>query len=113
MGAGTVPTELVEIAFRRKSFAKPRGLYFYAQPEHRMDSFDGVSFTSVSDTDDAIRGFLYIFRGHPILLWLDHTPIGNCVFESGLLGSGFQFRTEQMNLTRNQQHFRSIHFRWN
>ena len=91
---------------------KPCGLYFYAQHGYKMDSFDGVLFSTLSEQDDRIFGFQYVFRGHPMLLWIDNSTIGNCVFPDGLVASGFQYRTESINLTRAGKPFRSLSLRW-
>ena len=111
-GDQSVPAALVEAAFGVKRFDKPCGLYFYAQHGYKMDSFDGVLFSTLSEQDDRIFGFQYVFRGHPMLLWIDNSTIGNCVFPDGLVASGFQYRTESINLTRAGKPFRSLSLRW-
>ena len=110
---GVVPFALAKTAFGEHRMTKPCGLYFYNQAGYEMDSFDGVFFDSLTEADDRILGFSYRFRGHPILLWLDHTPVDNCILPDGLSGRGFQYRPDLINLTRGGAPFRSIKLTWN
>ena len=81
---GTVPRELVEIAFGLKRFQPPRaGLYWMGDPGDRVAVAEGVVVTTFSNPAKRISGARFVFWGLGLLLMLtNHLTLGGFVFNS-------------------------------
>ncbi|MCC7131772.1 MAG: hypothetical protein IT352_03955 [Gemmatimonadales bacterium] len=74
---GAIPRAVAEMAFGRRAFVRPMGLYATAGIGELIHSTDAIEFAPLtSRASGGLTGFLFGFRGFRFLLWmvLDDLP---------------------------------------
>jgi hypothetical protein len=93
--AGKPSDELVKIAFGHSQFAGRAGLYVIGMVGMNMKSTDMFKFAPLVKHNHHIEGALFVFRGHPLLLFLE--PEGVLQPLSGLHLEGYDLGHCQVN----------------